>query len=231
MFSCACSLRSTQCAALIALAAAVGIARIEPARATERNSTDIPECSGSIASVSNASFRESAIQSLEPWFRLIRALTLRSAMGPAADHGGENATSSALPVGIPSPHFPTAPAHGQSFFVFPTRPALGPSAREHGFPFAVGPPPPQASQNHRADGTWVPDDVAARRKFVSPVVPSSFCFVARLACREFAGHRLAGPFFHPSSALRGEPALLPDIVRFRPCLCASGWRDSVIFSS
>ena len=84
MFLFACSLRSTQCAALIALATAAGVARIEPAQTTARSRPDFPECTPISISVSIAHSRESAIRSLAPWFRVIDMLTQHSTVTAAA---------------------------------------------------------------------------------------------------------------------------------------------------
>lgn len=214
MLPCACSLRSTHCAALIALATAAGIARIEPAQTTERSRPDFPECPPCSMVISPTPLRESAMWSLEPWFRLVQRLTRRSSVTVAAAH--EDATPPALPTGIPClpcTDSPTTTGAERWSLVLPARSESGLSAQEHSFPFAIGPPLPQASFDPRADGTRVPADSTARRKFASSALFSSFCFVARLARCEFAGHRLAGSSFHPGSALRGEPAFFAFPVR------------------
>ena len=64
----------------------------------------------------------------------------------------------------------------------------------------------------------------------SPVVPFSFPPVARIACCQFAGQRLAALKFPPSFALRAESAPVPTSVRFRPSLGVSGLRAARFFS-
>ena len=234
MFLFACSLRSAQCAALIALATAAGVARIEPAQTTERNRPDFPECTPMSVSVSPLDRRESAIKSFEPWLRLIQMLTLHSTVTAAAALQHEASTPSALSTALP---FPSSADSLTVLVSGGSSPELRPhfesglSAQEHGFPFAIGPPSSQASFNPRAGGTRVPADLAARRKFVSSAVVSLFCFVARLARREFAGHRLAGSHFNPGSTLRAEPAFHPVRLGQRPWPGISGRRGALLLSS
>ena len=234
MFLFACSLRSTQCAALIALATAAGVARIEPAQTTARSRPDFPECTPISISVSIAHSRESAIRSLAPWFRVIEMLTQHSTVTAAAAQQHEAATPSALSTGLSflsSADSLTALVSGRWAFVLPPRSESGLSAQEHGFPFAIGPPSSQASFNPRASGTRVPADLAARRKYVSSAVFSSFCFVARLARRKCAGHRLAGSHVTPGSTLRAEPAFHPVRLGQRPWHGISGRRGALLLSS
>src|SRR5688572_21697870 len=74
MFPCACSLRSTQCAALIALAAAAGIMRIEPGR-TQGAPRSEPEPQRLIsqldAGVSNSIHFQIAAAAA-PWVQLVQ---------------------------------------------------------------------------------------------------------------------------------------------------------------
>jgi hypothetical protein len=200
MFPCACSLRSTQCAALIALATAAGIARIEPAAVENTAVTPTaneapsqaprpPPASGYFARVLDLNAH---------WLGLIQVAV-------------EQADGAELQVAL-KPRLPVAtslPVRVQSS-------ALGLSPRQHSFPFAVGPPRTACNSLRRVDDTTSAGDSAARRKLDRQVaarfLAARFAPSARAPNRD---HRLAGPFAPPSSALRGEPEFSP------PCLIAS----------
>lgn len=239
MFVSPCTLRSAQCAALIALATVAGIARTEtpaPTTPSDDTSTAVAQSHRAASSLHHDFVFARAWS--RPWLQPVATIALWLFSG-GDDHTVELIAST-----------PTAPAPDQAdcseasdaspLLCFLPLAAAGSFQREpspalctlpYVIPFASGPPAPHANHTHRADVTWGLSDVTAFRKFISPVVPSSFSIVARLACREFAGHSLAAPFFHPSSALRGEPVLLPSLACFRPCLGASGRRAAITFSS
>src|SRR5688572_8098764 len=125
MFPCACSLRSTQCAALIALAAAAGIMRIEPAR-TQGTPRSEPEPQRAIspldASVSNQMGHFQFVAAAAPWVHLFQ---IASEWVAAAE--------------VRAPFSLSPPLAERELLAFDFR-TIGPSAREHSFPYAVGPP-------------------------------------------------------------------------------------------
>lgn len=201
MFRSACSLRSTQCAALIALATAAGISRFEPGSNASTASTHAErDTSVRVATIRTLALRAAyfqfALQTIAPWLRFDSpALATLDAATPHA----MPSTGTAVAQSTDSATVPTAlpAAEPYAFPVFPV-PAL--SAREHAFPFAVGPPRSEVVPNLRAPSTFVPCDSTARQVPVPPVsriapalsaTPSP---VARLARQEFAGPRAARPF-------------------------------------
>jgi hypothetical protein len=185
MFSCACSLRSTQCAALIALAAVAGLARFEPAQApVESDATSVTRISEADSISASRYFTALAsfvFNALQPRRSAETHLVL------SANAGTERPASVALALR----ELPLAVAtESQSPIHFAELVALRPSARKHQFPFAVGPPAGAATLVIlRADRTHVPGDSTARRMSGSRV--ARFC--AAKTSR--------------SSALRGYPDL------------------------
>ena len=232
MFPSVCSIRSAQCAALIALAAVVGLSRFEP---TSQPEPDTAGTSSVTRSVPRHPSFSHAFGLLAHAIGLYREAFIRPAAisTPPADESTARALSRP-PLGC-STADPIVSTLRADFpvdaFAF-SRPAdLGSAAgRQHRVPFAVGPPPRYATPPHRAAGTSVPKDVTARWPMGSPVVPFSFSPVARIACCQFAGQRLAALKFPPSFALRGESAPVPTSVRFRPSLGVSGLRAARFFS-
>jgi len=224
MFPSVCSIRSAQCAALIALAAVVGLSRFEP---TSQPEPDTAGTSSVTRSVPRHPSFSHAFGLLAHAIGLYRETFIRpSSISSPPDY--ESTARARPPLGCFSAD-PIISALRADFpvdaFAFSHPPDFGSAAVcQHRFPFAVGPPSPPATPPHRAAGTSVPKDVTARWPIVSPVVPFSFSPVARVACCQFAGQRLAVLKFPPSSALRGEPALVPTSVRFRPSLGVSGLR-------
>lgn len=212
MVPCACSLRSTHCAALIALATAAGIARIEwkkpaanpAARASQSEITD-----PATTIVPPPLWRyEIPVGAVAPWLQLWVieiALANRHLLGADTGTHGENGPhprpiegwrEGATNLGS------TLKSARPEFFGW-SQPS--PTARGHSFPFAVGPPPREAScSNHRAVGTEVPGDSAARVGLLPRIVHVSglFCAPTRALC---LSPRLAGQYLNPSFALRGEP--------------------------
>ena len=232
MFPSVCSIRSAQCAALIALAAVVGLSRFEP---TSQPEPDTAGTSSVIRIVPRPPSFSHAFGLLAHAIGLHREAFIRpsSISGPPADESTSRALAR-LPLGCSSAD-PIVSSLRADFpvdsFAFSHPPDFGSAAvRQHRFPFAVGPPPRYATPPHRAAGTSVPKDVTARWPMVAHVVPFSLSPVARVACCQFAGQRLAALKFPPSSALRGEPAPVLDSVCFRPWLGETRIRDARLFS-
>lgn len=222
MFPCPCSLRSTQCAALIALAATAGIARIESA-ATQPTTRPTSEVGVSVSvSRCDENYFRAAIHVLAPWFRLFESVAIT---GTSVDDSSSADASRSGPNGghVLAAH---EPAHGHAAlragahfsyhdFALPTL-----SARQHQIPFAIGPPWRGARSNRRVDGTPVPCDSAARGRLVSRVVPVfNSCFVARLARPVFSGLDSPDLYPDPSPGLRGGPEISPNALSAAACAC------------
>lgn len=226
MFVSPCSLRSTQCAALIALATVAGIARVETS----------PQPNGAANGAESNTLTASATRPASPCFTLAPTspapwlhpfATLALWFLSADDRTGPHlavATASSpdqAPVTATLLTPPNPPAETTEPSVFHrSAPRVASGSRSHLIPFAVGPPPSPLTPNLRANGTPVPTVDFARRLFVSPVAHFSFRLVARLACGSFSRHPWVGPVFPPRFALRGAPGSLPAPPRFRPSLCA-----------
>jgi hypothetical protein len=233
MFPSACSIRSAQCAALIALAAVAGISRFESSTPPETAPTSKnPSLTGTSTRGSSHALRVFFFRQINRLFtttfeppnaRLSPAIQTHRSRTSAVHSQSPAAISSLIPV--PETRVLIA------CFVF-ARPVnlTSDAVREHRFPFAVGPPPFAATLPHRADGTPVPMDVSARWSLFAPFVPDPVIPVARLARPEVSGHLLAAPDFFPSSALRGEPAPPLAHLGFRPPLGVSAWGASFHFS-
>ena len=232
MFSSVCSIRSAQCAALIALAAVVGLSRFEP---TSQPEPDTAGTSSGTRSVPRHPSFSRAFGLLAHAIGFYREVFVRPTFisSPLADEP----TAGALvrpPLGCSSAE-PIVSVRRADFlldaFAFShPQDRESTAVRQHRFPFAVGPPSPHVTPPHRAAGTSVPKDVTARWPMVTPVVPLSVSPVARVACCQLVGQRLAALKFLPSFALRGEPAPFPTSVRFRLSLGASGLSDACLFS-
>lgn len=205
MFPSACSLRSTQCAALIALATAAGISRFEPVTAADAaGSTAITQEQAAPGTKFQASYFQFALRALAPWFQVfhVDASDTRVADDssvPQAPIGSVVSATASIDISLTAS--PLAPFAGQPICSFP-------SARHHNFPFAVGPPPYSiTSPTRRAVSTFVLSDSTTRlvviRSSVSRIASILSVFVARLARLEFAGAIAARPSFR-SLALRGE---------------------------
>lgn len=201
MFSCACSLRSTQCAALIALATAAGIARVDGAH---------PALSGkSIRGLGRAGRAEVAThwEATERWFHFFQAIFAKIA--PASPRGGESCRLAAATNPPWSDGFeenPVSPLHRlagtASLPLADEAPRI--QNRSHWFPFALGPPLPGiASFLTRTDGPEVPGDSAARLSLESGIVVLMGCFFARCALPR--GMELK------SAALRSGPTAAPSV--------------------
>lgn len=165
MFPCACSLRSTQCAALIALATAAGISRFEA-----------PAASAAVAPTRNVATIESnvlrgravvfyhVLRTLAPW--LNRDAAIQCAATPTSQSAAFSGHGTALPQGaVPIASNGLLPCFA-GFPVSQPAPAesllLGPSSRRHSLPFAVGPPGIGNPAIERVVVTLVTGDSAAR---------------------------------------------------------------------
>lgn len=200
MFPCACSLRSTQCAALIALAAAAGIMRIERPPSENGLNSFTPRTTESVAvsvelEKGNRNAHYEFANAFAPWLRLAQLAAELSALS--------DAESSLAP--------PVAPFVKPRFSVSPP-PRL--SAAQHAFPFAVGPPRPAATLLARADDTRVSRDSAARRVFVSRIADLPSANFARTSRNENRVLTGTVSVFNPSSALRGGLAGVSSLRRF-----------------
>ena len=216
MFACACSLRSTQCAALIELSAAAGIARIEPARES------VQSASQGSHHIELRDARPSGLLTISevvaPWLAYFLSTissesTSAQDASPAAVSHLDPAWAELAAVDCASVASASPPRNLFRFAV------MRPSARQHAIPYALGPPRSEITQTHHAAGTHVPGDSAACDRSGSGIANvSKSVFSARDArdCRQRP--ILVGVNF-PSFALRGEP-----VVRFnhRPALNAAG---------
>lgn len=211
MFSCACSLRSTQCAALIALAAAAGIMRVEPARAERpatppRAAEHTAEGDPFLLSLTERRFQYAS--EFAPWLMFHLAAGL---MAEAA----EAASVSSVPP----------PAADDANLHFPSPPdTVGPSAQRHSYPFAVGPPQHRPTSNPRVDDTLVSGDFVTCGSLVSRVASCpTAASNARLTRDRTPAPMLVRVLSRPGSALRGEPV----DISFRPAfLGMAGLRRS-----
>jgi hypothetical protein len=227
MFPCGCSLRSTQCAALIALATAAGIVRMDSARAAVSADTKAYKPAAVDVRLEHRiepSRYQIALQVLAPWLRVFGISIQESASGsPVLVAAALTATESAADCGSryfgppalsPTPSLAVATEVQRPNVFAWVAPA--PTARHYAFPFAVGPPAAATrSSNLRVMGTAVPGDRIARWMSVSPVAVSFFSMSgAPEWCAVSPGHSLAGSDFLPSFALRGEPVPASQLATF-----------------
>ncbi len=226
MLSSACSLRSAQCAALIALAAVAGISRFAPSSSSQPDTRrDAP--SASVTAPRPQPHLHPCVL-LAHFVRCCRHAFFTSAPAPITPEELPAPVAN-LPLHTSAPGADPAPSWTAALAANPRSFAhaadVSPlSVRRHVIPFAVGPPAPTPPPPHRADGTSVRHDVSARcLRFPSVVIVRLFP-VARLARRRFSGQPWAARPLLLRSALRGEPAPLPTPVRFPPPRGASGRR-------
>ena len=177
MFFSPCTRRSTQCAALIALATVAGIARIEsnPQKTNAANALESNPCFVPASGPGPAHFTVSPKWSA-PWLQPLATLALWFLSTSPR-------TFPALPIG------PTATPE-----VNYPEPRILTGSRSHLVPFAVGPPRTQRPPNLRANGTPVPKVDFARRFYDVSIDHFSVRIFARLACRSVFGHPWVGPF-------------------------------------
>jgi hypothetical protein len=221
MYSSPCSLRSTQCATLIALAAAAGISRTEQPQTTyepAQNNQQVAHA-GTFFATPTRGFHF-ASTSPAPWFRPT-VIAAPQEIRPCP----ENA-SPTHPVGddksppcAPVPCVTLVPGPSEPSIVLallpPHTPAL--SARKHSYPYAVGPPPCGTHPQLRAAGTEVPGDSPACRNQVSRIARVSNLIPQQRAPRATdQSPKSAGqlsPRIPPCAANRNFRQLTPAFVR------------------
>lgn len=174
MFPCACALRSTQCAALIALATAAGISRLEPTAPemlpTAAPRRDVPADDDATRRPVAAFFH--ILHKLAPWLTptITRAdgASESCPSSTACEDGraGHREIHAASPVGVVILGRPASAAQVEVRL-------LAPSAGNRSFPYAVGPPCPKCAQNERKVDTGVSGDSAARSMYVQDVATYS----------------------------------------------------------
>lgn len=222
MFVSPCSLRSAQCAALIALAAAAGLARTGPETTSRANpapsETNVPVASrltldlGSDRfdpahfTLSPASSSRDAFARPSPWLQPLSTLALWFLCGtesaadltqaPVASPSSDPSEVDALAEAA-LPDRPFAPTLATSPARPPAsdRPAL--CTLSHLMPFAVGPPAFGTQNNRRVAGTSVPSDLASLRSLLF----ACFRSVRSVSLPFFSVARLACPsLFAPRPA-------------------------------
>ena len=236
MFFSPCSLRSTQCATLIALAAAAGISRTGPApeKPTAPHPVVGAQTFAAIAAISRAQFYLAAMQTLAPSFRVSCA---------TFDFERDDATGYStldLPTLASAETSPPVAPPEESPLIFrsPAAPAL--SARQHSYPYAVGPPRRGIAQSLRVADTAVPGDSSTRRSQVSRIARVFIAVPSALLTRlTDSGPKLAESIFSPNSAPHacrepaesGDPGFPPHHIRSLARSCAPAWRVTAFFSS
>ena len=194
MFSCACSLRSTRCAALIALATAAGVPRFEPVRtelAALHPTADKREASNATVPLSQICF--------------VSIQALGSPLRAPVTIGEADRTSLTWGVAIPGTSSPpTLPVAVLTTNPFASIAAIS-TLRQHSHPYAVGPPRHGISSNLRAAGTHVSGDSSAREDMVARIAVSFVLFPsAQLRRTTDLGPNRAESNSDPSSALHGK---------------------------
>lgn len=214
MFVSPCSLRSAQCAALIALAAAAGLARTDPETTSRASTTpaanNVPAASRLTLDLGSdrfdparftlcptASSRE-AFARHSPWLQPLSTLALWFLCGTESAPeltAATTAPTSSDPSGVDAiagadlaarPLAPT-PATAPALPRASDRPAL--CTLSHLMPFAVGPPARRSTLTRSQAGTSVPSDHASLR---SPLV-ACFRSVCSVSFPFFSAARLACP--------------------------------------
>ena len=228
MFVSPCTLRSTQCAALIALATVAGIARVET-NPQPNHAASTPEATPRTVFATRAELTRFVVAPTwsAPWLQPFARLTLwllaaddrphpdlitNQASDPDQNPVATLRTQLALPTRL-------AESLGESA-VPPSQPRIARGSRSHLIPFAVGPPRSPLTLKLRANGTPVPTVDFARWFCAISVVHFSFHSVARIACLSFSRHPSVGAVFFPSFALRGATGTCSESIRSRPSLCA-----------
>lgn len=205
MFCSPCSLRSSSCAALIALATMAGLSRFEPASGKSAAASPLARARQtiSVTSLSRAQFYPVAMQALAPQFRVSRP-----SIDFASDHRGGDSPLALLFI-TPGESWRPIAAPVTAPLISPAAVQPARSARRHSYPYAVGPPRCKSHKPLRAAGTEVPGDSCARRSQVSRIAPTSISIPSALLMHALdSGPPSAKSTFFPSSALRGEPAFL-----------------------
>ncbi|MBI5772032.1 MAG: hypothetical protein HZA93_29935 [Verrucomicrobia bacterium] len=158
MFTSPCSLRSAQCATLIALAAAAGLARFEPAEDTPAPPASTPTAAVAIRPTPRFAYPLLVATSAIEWspHSFSVAASVSEWTPPCALAPAPAAAAPIPPRALAIFHFPA-----------PAAPAL--SVRKHSHPYAIGPPAPIAPNPLRAAGLARPGDSPARRTSVSRI--------------------------------------------------------------
>jgi hypothetical protein len=174
----ACSLHSKQCAMLIALAAAAGIARFEPVPSNEGNGAKrSPDAAERAISVrGDAAPIPFLFASRPPIHVRITAASCEWAPDPRVcarpsrmnDECDGERDSSAVAV-LDSAVWPSSRERAVSEEIFVAWAWPWRTAREHVLPYAVGPPSREPPTKTRAAGTEVPCDSAARGRSASRI--------------------------------------------------------------
>ena len=202
MFSSPCSLRSAQCATLIALAAAAGISRFEPAPAKPM--------AGVAAIVSMLAAVATTPQT--PAYPISIAACAHAA--PRAQMTlAASAAETFAPLSAEAPAAswsPTPLAIKTEISFFDCARAV-PAARKHSYPYAVGPPRHGIDNPLRVAGNALPGDSSTRRSQVSRIARVSefhFASGAHVTRTADSGPASAESFFSRAAAKRVHPALV-----------------------
>ncbi len=212
MFSCACSLRSTQCALLIALAAAAGISRIEvvPIASKTPNESEAHHA----ATDHTGSRALSHCPALEAFTRPLdikHAVSVRPASVGATAGRHKNPATTAAPGSQPGAFDESCRLAEPKVIIARTisEPVvLCFDVRTHSLPFAIGPPPHGAISILCANDARISDDSTAVHISIVRVVAISGARHLRFAS---PSPKLAGLTFNPSFVLRGEPEFAPNL--------------------
>lgn len=210
MFPSGCSIRSAQCAALIALAAAAGISRFEPAESSPVESTNsTPSITRTAPRRPTQAFRAALLQLFGRVFHC-DVLMLNAVTGTPAHEHSTTTTVSSLRAsaaglhGVGPPRPPVTLAATQPAFPRPFA-VSALSVRRHVIPFAVGPPACTTDSTPRAARTPVLGDLSACRPSASKVALLFVRFVVAPSARlSRPALSLARPLPEPSLTLRGE---------------------------
>jgi hypothetical protein len=185
MFGSPCSIRSAQCATLIALAAAAGISRFEP---------PVPEQARSLRREPRVSAAH--IDLLRHYLISIRAVAHQMSTTPTAtrltfnDGSAVSLTMVAVPT---SPPIETPPVIN-----FPPVVVRHPLRQAHAFPYAVGPPRHGESSYVRASCTEVHGDSRAAQIGLNRALIFSFLVRLRGAGVESHSAVTRSPEFRPA---------------------------------
>lgn len=196
MFHSPCSLRSSTCATLIALAAAAGISRIEPAAA--KPLAPLQAVIRVLATASRQTFAHTYPISLAACAQPVQCRQSVFSLEAA-----DPVPAAALAGVVDCPASPTLVEAEISFFGHVD---AAPTAQKHSYPYAVGPPECGTENPIRAAGNALPGDSPARRSPCSRIAPVFVSKFPALLARQFDSGRLSAESnFLPDSALRSEP--------------------------
>lgn len=216
MFASPCTFRSAQCAALIALAAVAGIARVEAPVAAE--TADAAQRAGSSFGHLSEAREEAAAfgffqldrTAIAPWAQRVVAFAFRFfAPRPTETHAAVSTTaSSATASAVPSrdladPLVPLAAPVAVSAYAAMPRQAL--CTGERILPFAVGPPRGEATNHPSATDTEVSRNAPAHGLTIVECIasPAGVAADARLARLQSPKPNFAGLHFPSHAAAPG----------------------------